>query len=89
MKPIYDVDKYVESAKLKLQNSNIPDDVKQKIREFVAFMREANGISKHRENFYLTRLKILACVMGSSILKPSKNDVINAIGRLKDTRTNR
>lgn len=89
MKPIYDIEREVETVKESIENSGLPDNVKAKIFEFVSFVRESVGITKHREYFYLTRLKVLAGIMGESILNPTMNQVISAIAKLRDTTTNR
>ncbi len=89
MKPIYQVEKDVIRAKERLRKSDFPDSVKEKIVEFITFIKEANGITKHREYFYYTRLQVLADVLRDKLLNPSREDVIMAISNLRDRKTNR
>ena len=87
MEPIYNVKQNIESVKRRLKNSALPDNVKDKIFEFVETLREGSGIKEHRQFYYFERLLILSDVLGEKILKPSKQDVIKAIGELRDRTT--
>lgn len=87
MEPIYRVKGNVESVKKRLKNSNLPENVKDKIFEFVNTLTVGAGIKEHRQYFYFERLIILSNVLGEKILNPSKNDVFNAIAKLMDTKT--
>ena len=89
MNPVYDVEKNVAMVKQRLRNSDLPDNVKDKIFEFVSVLVEGNGIKKHREYFYYERLLILAGILGSKILKPSRNDVISCVSELRERITTR
>ena len=87
MEPIYSVKQNLESAKQRLRNSTLPDNVKDKIFEFVDVLREGSGIREHRQYFYYERLLILSDVLGEKILNPSKQDVLKAISELRDRTT--
>ena len=87
MEPIYNVKQNIESVKQRLKNSALPDNVKDKIFEFVDTLREGSGIKEHRQYFYFERLMVLGDVLGEKILNPSKSDVIKAIGELRDRTT--
>jgi site-specific recombinase XerD len=84
MEPIYNVKGNIESVKKRLKNSTLPENVKDKIFEFVDVLREGSGIKEHRQFFYYERLIILSEVLGEKILNPSKQDVIKAIAELRD-----
>ena len=87
MEPIYSVKQNLESAKQRLRNSTLPENVKDKIFEFVDVLREGSGIREHRQYFYYERLLILSDVLGGKILNPSKQDVLKAISELRDRTT--
>ena len=87
MEPIYSVKQNIESVKKRLSNSALPDNVKDKIFEFVDTLREGSGIREHRQYFYFERLMVLGDVLGEKLLNPSKSDVIKAIGELRDRTT--
>ena len=89
MEPIYRVKENLETVKQRLKNSALPENVKDKIFEFVDTLREGSGIKEHRQYFYYERLIILSDVLGEKILKPEHKDVIKAIGALRDKETNR
>jgi site-specific recombinase XerD len=84
MEPIYNVKGNIESVKKRLKNSTLPENVKDKIFEFVDMLKEGSGIKEHRQFFYYERLIILSEVLGEKILNPSKQDVIKAIAELRD-----
>ena len=84
MEPIYNVKGNIESVKKRLKNSTLPENVKDKIFEFVDMLKEGSGIKEHRQFFYYERLIILSEVLGEKILNPSKQDVIKAISELRD-----
>lgn len=86
---IYSIEKDVQVAIRRIKSIEAPELVKEKILEFVSFVKEANGIGPHREYFYYSRLQQLAQLMQEKILNPSRNDVIHAIAQLRGTRTNR
>lgn len=86
---IYSIEKDVQVAIGRIKNMEAPEVVKEKILEFVSFVKEANGIGPHREYFYYSRLQQLAQLMHDRILNPSRNDVIHAIAQLRSTKTNR
>ena len=87
MEPIYSVKQNLESAKQRLRNSTLPENVRDKIFEFVDVLREGSGIKEHRQYFYYERLLILSDVLGEKILNPSKQDVLKAISELRDRTT--
>ena len=84
MEPIYNVKGNIESIKKRIENSELPKSVKDKIFEFVNILKEGSGIKEHRQFFYYERLIILSEVLGEKILNPSKQDVIKAIAELRD-----
>ena len=84
MEPIYNVKGNIESVKKRIENSELPKSVKDKIFEFVNILKEGSGIKEHRQFFYYERLIILSEVLGEKILNPSKQDVIKAISELRD-----
>ena len=84
MEPIYHVKQNLEKVKQRLKNSDLPDNVKDKIFEFVEVLREGSGIKEHRQYFYYERLLILSEILEEKILNPSKQDVLNAISELWD-----
>ena len=83
MKPIYSIENDLVKTQKRLENSAVPDNVKEKIFEFVGVLREGSGIQEHRESSYFEQLTILSKIMGSSILNPSKSDVIKTISELR------
>ena len=87
MEPIYRVKENLDTVKQRLRNSILPDNVKEKIFEFVDVLREGSGIKEHRQYFYFERLIILSDVLGEKILNPSKQDVLKAISELRDRTT--
>lgn len=84
MEPIYNVKGNIESVKKRIKNSTLPENVKDKIFEFVDMLKEGSGIKEHRQFFYYERLIILAELLREKILNPSKQDVIKAISELRD-----
>jgi integrase len=86
---IYSIDRDVQVAISRIRDMQAPEQVKEKIIEFVSFVKEANGIGPHREYFYYSRLQQLALLMQDKLLNPSRKDVIQAIAQLRSTRTNR
>ena len=86
---VYPIERNVQVAIKRIKDMKAPEQVKEKIIEFVSFLKEANGIGPHREYFYYSRLQQLALLMQDKILNPSKKDVIQVIARLRSTRTNR
>ena len=87
MEPIYNVKQNLESVRRRLKTSALPENVKDKIFEFVDVLREGSGIKEHRQYYYFERLLILSDVLGEKILSPSKNDVIKSISELRDRTT--
>ena len=84
MEPIYNVKGNIESVKKRIKNSTLPENVKDKIFEFVDMLKEGSGIKEHRQFFYYERLVILAELLREKIINPSKQDVIKAISGLRD-----
>ena len=68
MEPIYNVKESIDSVKKRLRNSDLPENVKDKIFEFVEVLREGSGIKEHRQYFYYERLLILSEILGGKIL---------------------
>ncbi len=89
MKPIYEVERNLEVVKQRLKNSGLPNNVKDKIFEFVSTLREGSGIKEHRQYYYFERLIILADILQDRLLNPSKKDAIECIATLRDKTTNR
>lgn len=86
---IYPLERDLDGAKRRIADCRAPKSVKDKIFEFVTYVKETSGIKAHREIFYYARLQVLAELMQEKLLNPSKEDVINAIGSLRSTKTNR
>lgn len=87
MNHVYPIDKDVAAAKKRLGQSSIPKEVQNKILEFVSYVKESAGIGPHREYFYYTRLQTLGLIMGKNLLDPQREDVIQAIAELRETKT--
>ena len=80
---VYEIDHNLELCKLRLKEENsIPGKVKDAILEFVDDMA-IKGRSKHRQYFYIERLKIMARIMGEKFLSPDKDDVRKAMLKLR------
>ena len=87
MEPIYNVLQNLESVKKRLRNKDLPEIVKEKIFEFVNVLIVGSNIQAHRQYYYYERLIILSDVLGEKILNPSKEDVVEAIAKLMETKT--
>jgi len=89
MEPIYNVKQNIESVRKRIENSELPTNVKEKIFEFVNMLTVGSHIKEHRQYYYYERLIILSKVLGEKILNPSEKDVFKAIAELKERSTNR
>ncbi len=86
---VYGVDKNLKNCKRRLQNDpDISQKVKDEILRFVNIL-DIQSVSKHRQYFYIERLKILARIMGDSFIDPSDDDLILAISKIKEAKNKR
>jgi len=84
METVYQIDRNLELSKRRLENDNvIPEEAKKAILDFVDNLA-LEGISKHRQYFYIERLKIVAKIMGDSFINPKKEDIKSAILKLQN-----
>lgn len=79
---IYDTDRSVQSKIKALKQSNLSRESIERILEFVDKCK-TDGLSAHRQSFYLTQLRGLAQIMDRAFLKPSKRDIERAIGEIE------
>lgn len=70
------------------KDHEIPDSVKAAILDFTDDL-EISGISKHRQYFYIERLKIIARIMKEKFLSPDRKAVRSAILELQKLTTKR
>ncbi len=86
---VYSIGKQLEQCRARLMADNeIPDKVKKEILKFTDRMA-VQGKSKHRQYFYIERLKAVARVMGDAFLTPTEDDIQDAILKLQNTKTRR
>ena len=86
MESIYDIDRNLELCKGRLKRDNgIPEEVKNAILNFTKKLNR-DGISKHRQYFYIERLKIIARIMGNKFLNPTPKDLDNAMDGLLEAK---
>ena len=89
MENIYDIDRNLELCKDRLkEDKEIPEEVKNEILKFTKALNR-NGISKHRQYFYIERLKIITRIMGKRFLDPTPKDFDDAIDGLLETKVKR
>ena len=82
---IYNIDHNIELAVKRLKGDGALDSRPKKvILEFIEF-GTAQGLKKHRQYFYLGRLRILARVMGKGFLNPTEKIITKAIITLQNT----
>lgn len=79
---IYNEKRSFESRVRLLKESDLPDESKDAILQFVERCA-ANGIGVHRQNFYLTQLKKAAVLMGAAFTKPTRKDVEQAVAAVE------
>ena len=65
---------YLAREMERLDTESIPDDAKQRIRDFVS-EGAALGLSPARQYHYLLRLRLIAKSMGERFLSPSRDDI--------------
>ncbi len=65
---------YLAREMERLGTESIPDDAKQRIRDFVS-EGAALGLSLARQYHYLLRLRLIAKAMGEHFLSPSREDI--------------
>ena len=86
---VYHIEETLELAKIRLkQDDSLSSGVKKAILDFVDDLTMDN-LSKHRQYFYVTRLKLLGRIMGDSFLHPTRQDIKTAILKLKASKTRR
>ena len=71
---IHNTRRYLASEMERLGTECIPDDAKQRIRDFVS-EGAALGLSPARQYHYLLRLRLIAKAMGEHFLSPSREDI--------------
>ncbi len=79
---IYDTDKRVKSKIRALKRSDLSKESIERILEFVDKYK-TDGLSAHRQSFYLTQLRGLAEIMDRAFLKPCKRDIERAIAEIE------
>ena len=67
----------------RLKHSRVTPESKAKILEFIQDCR-LQGLSQHRLNFYLQRLRRIALMMGDAFLAPSEKDTKRVIAQLQE-----
>jgi integrase len=86
METVYLIDHNLELCKRRLQKDiSVPEEVKKTIMDFTADLAIL-GLSKHRQYFYIERLKLIARLLGQKFLAPEKNDIRDALLKLQDSR---
>lgn len=73
----------LEGERKRLENESLSNDVKQAITRFVNY-EGARGVTKHRQYFYLSKLRKVAPLMGDSFLHPDEQDVLDVINELQN-----
>jgi integrase len=87
MENIYNIDRNLELCKSRLQkDEEIPEKVKKEIFDFTKKLNR-EGISKHRQYFYIERLKIMARIMGNKFLNPTPKDLEKGVDGLLEAQT--
>ena len=86
---VYHIEETLEQTKIRLnRDDSLSPGVKKAILDFIDDLTMDN-LSKHRQYFYITRLKVLGRIMGDSFLHPTKQDIKAAILKLKASKTRR
>ena len=86
---VYNIEGLLEQTKTRLvQEEALNSDVKKAILDFIDDLTMDN-LSHHMRYFYLTRLKVLARVLGDAFLHPTKQDIKTAVLKLKAAKTRR
>ncbi len=70
---------YFDGENKRIQRENISDDAKNKILEFLRFVKEREELSDKRIYFYSNYLRLIARNMGNAFLNPTDNDIENAM----------
>ena len=63
----------------RIQNENISDDARNKILEFLRFIKEREELSDKRLYFYSNYLRLIARNMGNAFLNPTDKDIETAM----------
>ena len=86
---VYHIEETLEQTKIRLnRDDSLSSGVKKAILDFIDDLTMDN-LSKHRQYFYITRLKVLGRIMGDSFLHPTKQDIKTAILKLRASKTRR
>lgn len=89
---IYDVSRNLlggyERLHREVEEGIIPASSEKVILKFLQDL-DLSNISKHRQYFYLERLRLIAKTMKDNFLSPSGEDIKNTLYRLKNTTTRR
>lgn len=85
---IYKIEYNLQQEKERLRRENIDQRV---ITTFLDFIDEINvqNLTKHRQYFYLVKLRTMGKILDEKILCPEKEDIKKMIATLKNTTTKR
>ena len=84
---VYNIEVLLQQSKSRLnQEESLSPAVKKSILDFIDSLSMDN-LSHHMQYFYITRLKLIARVMGDSFLHPTKQDIRLAVLKLKAAKT--
>ena len=85
---IYKIEYNLQQEKERLRRENIDQRV---ITTFLDFIDEINvqNLTKHRQYFYLVKLRTMGKILNEKILCPEKEDIKKMIATLKNTTTKR
>ncbi len=78
---IYNIERKVQNQLKMLDNLNIDNVAKEKIRDFINDL-VLQGLTEHRQYFYLDKLKVVAEILGPRFLNPSKEDIKQVVNNI-------
>ena len=79
---IYGVEEAVERKRQGLQGASLPAESVELILRFVDYCA-AQGLTAHRQSFYLTQLKGLAEILGPDFQRPSRDAVERTVAEIE------
>lgn len=85
---VYDIARSLETERERLNKSGLDDNVRKAIANFVNYIG-ASGVTKHRQYFYMVRLRLVALRMREKFLDPSDQDLVNLINELQNAKSMR
>ena len=85
---VYDIARSLETERERLNNADLDSNVKKTINNFVNYIG-ASGVTKHRQYFYMVRLRLVAIRMKEKFLDPSDQDIVNLINELQNAKSMR